>query len=324
MSPHKLPRVILIASLIVSFLALSQGTAKAQDRFPYGCWVQPAHSYYDNDYKDTYQVPEGKFFFKADNELVWEQGGLGGRYRVQVSGGEARTTETFHGEEWRRLDALDDYHVFRLTGDGQIVVVRYYYDNKKEQHFLDDRHSSRPLRRAKNSTCGMPDEPSAPSEASQAGTSPKSKAQASRAGGSMGSNNSTSQSITTPSTDSNGSDSDENKDQIDRDDEAGVTNTSDWVSDVVGDYKSINIRNNSRKRTIRITKLLIYDCVNLNTWDCGLLDVNQDLPPGSSSSIRGGIGPNDIMSGVKPFSFKYKYWAVFNDPKPFPTPRRKP
>lgn len=256
--------------------------------------------------------------------LILKANGEAGEFRSDGSGG-------FYSKWAVRGDTLG-VGATRYTWDeifaeqGWASLFRFDGTRLRGWYFNDkgDRPDNIRYYGTKDSTC-----PEINPQPSQTNVSPAPTSQPSYAGGYINNNNaSTNASVSTSNTSASSttltnSNSDQ-KDQIDQDDDSGVINTSDWVADIVGDYKDIIVRNNSRKRTIRITKLLVYDCNNLTRWNCGMHDVNIDLPPGAMSSTIGALGPDDIMTGVKGFSFKYKYWAEFNDPKPFPAPRRKP
>lgn len=314
-------RIAVYAFLLT--LLLCPAAAAQQDRFPYGCWVRPAYDYYDQDYRHTSHVDEMYFIFKENNELLWKvrfKGELwvSKQFRFQVSGGEVRTTELYNEDQktYERIGGQDpsdmgDYYTFRLNAGGGMVVARYYYKMVESvvKYSLDDRPSHQPAHRARPASCGEPEAPASPTGAplSSAPSGPQVTSGATSSSATASPNprgGAGPNAAKTPNAQTSEAASDEP--------EETSVNISDWTEIMPGgEHKGIIVRNNSKKRTIRVTHLQVFNCKNLAPWDCTVKDVNIVLPPGVSSSI--GVIGNDVTLDNRSFSFNYKVFAKFVD-----------
>jgi hypothetical protein len=82
-----------------------------------------------------------------------------------------------------------------------------------------------------------------------------------------------------------------------------------WVSDGVGDFKLINIRNDSN-RTVRVSRLQVYNCQNVTSYTCSERTYNIVLSPGQESNLTT-LTPDDIVTKRKDMKFTYKYFADY-------------
>lgn len=89
-----------------------------------------------------------------------------------------------------------------------------------------------------------------------------------------------------------------------------AVNTSDWVEDgPAGVGKTIYIRNNSQKKSIKLTELNVYECVNVGVGGCGVSTNVATILPGQSVAVR--LIPPSSLNNKSGVSFLYKYWAEY-------------
>lgn len=292
-------RVAVFASLL-TFLLCPAAVAQQDSRFV-GCWTFRYVDPTDGDPKrlvlkangEAVWRGEGTYWISKGNEVAIWKGGRYGEGRPQYDHFSIDPTDINNPSEILRFDGS------RLRG--------WYYNEK------GDSPNNIRYYGTKDATCAetaaatppaavyAPQQPATVQQPQPGGTWSNAPAAPNAAGSGA----------TAGAQQSSASDDDSEEEDA----AAEVVNTSDWTEDMPGgEHKAIYVRNNSKRRTIRVTDLLVYDCQNMAIFFCGPTGVGVDIPPGGQSSIR--IVGNDVTSGVKPYSFKYKYWARFIDAPP--------